>query len=203
MPSKPVMVAAEEEISEDLLDNIPELSDAKAGGFAGFVRAQPADAALPFTVVADDEDEPAAVDTLMSAAPGFQPPPDAPRPVPYPLGGGAQDAPVITPTPFPLGGAPAPAPAAPQHPASVDAAALDLDVHGLVDQARTLMENAFQAELSRVETTYGQFLKQMESQLKQAELELAAVQAEHAKVKSENDKKADALRELKKALESI
>lgn len=202
MPPKPVMAAAEEEISEDLLDNIPELPDAKAGGFAGFVRAQPTEA-LPFTVVADDDaDEPPAVDTVISASPGFQPPPDAPRPVPYPLGGGARDAPVLTPTPFPLG-AGAPSAPAPVPPAGIDAATLDLDVHGLVDQARTLMENAFQAELSRVETTYGQFLQQMESQLKQAELELAAVQAEHAKVKTENDKKAVALRELKKALENI
>ena len=203
MPQKPAMAPVEEEISEDLLANVPDLSDAKAGGFAGFVRAQPADAAVPFTVLADeDDDAPPAVDTLMSAAPGFQPPPDAPRPVPYPLGR-AQDAPPpITPTPFPLGGAATPAPPAPPVP-GLDAAALDLDVHGLVDQARTLMENAFQAELSRVETTYGRFLQQMESQLKQAELELAAVQAEHAKVKAETDKKAETLRDLKKALESI
>ncbi|HWH08431.1 MAG TPA: hypothetical protein VNX21_04465, partial [Candidatus Thermoplasmatota archaeon] len=108
--------------------------------------------------------------------------------------------PVITPTPFPLGGAPAPAPAVP---GAADAAALDLDVHGIVDQARTLMENAFQQELARVESTYAAFLGGMESQLRQAELELAAVQAEHAKVKAENDKKAEALRELKKALEGI
>lgn len=190
MPQKPAL--AEEEISEDLLDNIPELHDAKH---------------VPFTVLADDEDDAPAVDTLVSAAPGFTPPHDAPRPVPYPLGGGssAPEPLPIKPTPFPLGGGTAApvTPAAPSAPVSVDEATLNLDVHGLVDQARTLMENAFQAELSRVETTYGQFLKQMESQLKQAELELAAVQAEHAKVKSENDKKADALRELKKALESI
>lgn len=195
-PTPKPALAADEEISEDLLANVPEL-DGDAGAFAGFVRGKTADATIPFTVVDDD---PGAVDAVLAAAPGFAPPADAPRPVPYPLGG--SDAPPITPTPFPLGGPPA-APAPPAAPGAVDPAALDLDVRGLVDQARALMENAFQQELSRVESAYGGVLQRMEAQLRQAELELAAVQAEHAKVKAETDKKAEALRDLKKTLESL
>lgn len=182
---------AEDEISADLLDAVPEL-DGEAGGFSGFIKGKATDAEVPFTVLVDDD----------TADP--QPAPALPLQIkPFPLGGGA--APLEPPA---QKAKPQPAPPArptapPAAPSQADAATLALDVHALVGDARRQMDAAFQSELTRVESAFGGLLKQMEARLAQAELELAAVRAEHDKVKRETDRKVEALRELKKALEGI
>lgn len=166
------MHAKDEEISDAMLDNIPEIDASRAGGFSGFANAEPP---LAFTVVAETADE---------RAPGPAAPfmPASPLAMHMPL---ATQGPVTT-------KAPAPAAAVPTG-----------NVSDLVANARAQMAAVFESELTRVESSFGTLLQQMEQKLKQADLELAAVRAEHEKVKAENDKKAAALRELKKALEGI
>lgn len=105
----------------------------------------------------------------------------------------------MRPIPFPLAGASGEA--LPLRPP--DAALPDVDTHGLVRDLRATVASAFDAQLERVETSFGAVLEGMEAKLAQAELELAAVRAEHERVKKETERKAEALRELKKALENI
>lgn len=182
---------ADDEISADLLDAVPEL-DGDAGGFSGFIKGKATDAEVPFTVLVDDD----TADT--------NPPPAVPLQIkPFPLGGAAVALEPPAQKAKPQQSAP-PAPAtAPAPLTPLDAATLALDVHALVGDARKQMDAAFQSELTRVESAFGGLLKQMEARLAQAELELAAVRAEHDKVKRETDRKVEALRELKKALEGI
>lgn len=188
---KTINKGTEDEISADLLDAVPEL-DGESGGFSGFIKGKATDVEVPFTVLVDDD----------SADP--PPAPAVPLQIkPFPLGGGAValEPPAQKAKPQ---SAPAPRPAAPPPAATdVDAATLALDVHALVRDARKQMDAAFQNELTRVESAFGGLLEQMEARLAQAELELAAVRAEHDKVKRETDRKVEALRELKKALEGI
>lgn len=131
---------------------------------------------VPFTIVADDA----------------MPPLPPIRPVPYPMGGGSPGA------AGPTGAGPPPMPFA-----AIDPAVLDVDLASLVGDIRERVAGAFDQQLARVESTFASTLERMEAKLAQAELELAAVRAEHARVKDETERKAEALRELKKALENI
>lgn len=157
------MQRIEEDISDDLLQGVPELD----GG-----------APLAFTLVQETND---------AAAPG-----DPPLPTPAPFMPAApMNAPLNAPSSPPLN--------MPRAPAEAPTG----DVHSLVAGARAQMSTLFETELTRVEASFTTLLQQMEQRLAQAQLELAAVRAEHEKIRVETDKKASALRELKKTLEGI
>lgn len=86
-----------------------------------------------------------------------------------------------------------------QTPASGGATDVTLMFHDM----RREMETAFGKELDRVETSFHGLLRQMEAKLQQTQAELHAARAENERAKTEHARKAEALRELKRALDKI
>jgi hypothetical protein len=84
-------------------------------------------------------------------------------------------------------------------PATPDASA----IHGVLEQVRHQMEGAFAKELSRVEDSFSWMVKDLESRVHAAQIQLQAARADHERVRAEYERKAEALRELKRSLESL
>ena len=77
------------------------------------------------------------------------------------------------------------------------------DLHSVLQQVRAQMESAFARELSRVEDSFGWMVKDLEVRLATAQTQLEAARAENERVRADFTRKTEALRELKRTLESL
>jgi hypothetical protein len=77
------------------------------------------------------------------------------------------------------------------------------DLHSVLEQVRQQMERAFATELSRVEDSFGWMVKDLEVRLATAQLQLQDARVENERVRADFTRKTEALRELKRTLESL
>ena len=77
------------------------------------------------------------------------------------------------------------------------------DITGVLAAVRQQMQDAFNDHLNHIESSFGTILKDMEGKLAFAQAELEAARRENERVKVEHQRKAEALRELKKTLEKL
>ena len=85
----------------------------------------------------------------------------------------------------------------------VPLAAPRVDLHAVLSDVRRDVEASFAREMERVEDSFRRLLGEFEGRVEAANREIAMARAEQDRVRADFERKTEALRELKRALEGI